>query len=268
MLLCAYTYAQELPKIVPPSPEASSLNKFIETPVSHYTGLASIGVPFYTIQTKGIQIPIQLGYHSRGIQVAEMAPRVGIGWALSYGGAISRQTRGGADDIGYNYLHYAANGKLSSFMSDYNTRLDMYASELATGTSIDMIPDMFTLSAGNVNGKFVFNYQDQQPVLQGFDDVSISSQRENGNGTGKIVSFIVTDAQGNTFYFGKNKNGTRSAQDYESVIQNITVPLSGAPTFNSPGSDLYYSSWHLMEIETIYDEKTPLLINGEIMTLL
>lgn len=253
LFFCVYTYAQELPKIIPPSPEASSLNKFIETPVSHYTGLASIGVPFYTIQTKGIQIPIQLGYHSRGIQVAEIAPRVGLGWALSYGGAISRQTRGGADDIGYNYLHYAANGKFSDFLSDYNTRIDLYNHEAVAATSIDKTPDMFTLSAGNVNGKFVFNYQDQQPVLQGFDDVSISYERDNTGG--KIISFIVKDPQGNTFYFGKNKNADRWAYDYETVLQNITVPLIGSPVFNSGAGDLYYNSWRLMEIETIYKEK-------------
>ena len=184
-----------------------------------------------------------------------MAPRVGLGWALSYGGAISRQTRGGADDVGGNYLYYAANGTFSGFMEDSDTRIGLYNSEAVASTSKDKTPDMFTLSAGSVNGKFVFDYEDQKPVLQGFDDVSISYQRDGANGTGKIISFIVTDSQGNIFYFGKNKNGSRSAQDYESVTQNITLPLSGSPTFNSPGYDLYYNSWHLMEIETIYDEK-------------
>jgi hypothetical protein len=99
LFFCSYFgFSQDLPTIVPPSPEAASLAKFTEIPVSLYTGVPNISVPIYTIQQSGISIPISLNYHARGIKVEEIASRVGLGWALSYGGSISRQTRGKVDE--------------------------------------------------------------------------------------------------------------------------------------------------------------------------
>ncbi|CAM1367974.1 exported hypothetical protein [Tenacibaculum litopenaei] len=105
-----------LPNVVPPAPEAAGLSKFIEVPVSHYTGLPNVSVPIYTVEEKGVQIPISLSYHARGVKVAEVASSVGTGWSLNYGGIVSRQIRGKADDsaAGNTYLknkaHFA--GKL------------------------------------------------------------------------------------------------------------------------------------------------------------
>jgi hypothetical protein len=39
------SFGQEMPKIIPPSPEAASLFKFSEIPVSLYTGLPNIDIP-------------------------------------------------------------------------------------------------------------------------------------------------------------------------------------------------------------------------------
>lgn len=98
-----YSSSFGLPNVVPPSPEASALSKFINIPISHYTGLPNISIPIYTISEKGIQIPISLSYHARGIKVSEVASRTGSNWSLIYGGSISRQIRGKADDTGYDY---------------------------------------------------------------------------------------------------------------------------------------------------------------------
>jgi len=89
---------QELPNIIPPSPEAVSLGKFTKVSISYYTGLPNISVPLYQISFDGLSIPISLSYHAKGIQVAGVAPRVGLGWSLVAAGAITRQIRGLADD--------------------------------------------------------------------------------------------------------------------------------------------------------------------------
>jgi len=91
LLLPISILAQDLPNIVPPSPEAAALGNFVDVPVSHYTGLPNISVPIYTITEDGVTIPIQLSYHARGVKVAEVAPRTGMGWSLQYGGSITRQ---------------------------------------------------------------------------------------------------------------------------------------------------------------------------------
>src|SRR5580704_346615 len=73
--------------------------KFSDVPVSPYTGTADVSVPIYTIQAKGINVPVSLSYHTGGIKLKEEASWVGLGFALNAGGAISR-TIMNYDDFG------------------------------------------------------------------------------------------------------------------------------------------------------------------------
>ena len=105
-------------KITPPAWEAASIFKFQEVPVSTYTGLANTTVPLYTINLKRMSIPINVSYHARGVKVDEIASRVGTGWALNYGGMVSRQIRGNADDSGSFLFRYGWSGGQIYFRSD------------------------------------------------------------------------------------------------------------------------------------------------------
>ena len=67
-----YSYGQEQQSITPPSPEAAAMMRSINIPVSHYTGTASINIPFYTISAGGVQVPVSLGYQASGIKVKDM----------------------------------------------------------------------------------------------------------------------------------------------------------------------------------------------------
>ena len=97
------------PKIIPPSPNAASLAKFGDIPVSHYTGATDISIPIYTIQAKGVNVPITLSYHTGGIRLSEEAGWVGLGWALSAGGMISR-TVNDKDDFTAPYFNWNMGG--------------------------------------------------------------------------------------------------------------------------------------------------------------
>jgi YD repeat-containing protein len=97
--------------VVPPSPNASSLGKFGEWPVSLYTGLPSVDIPIYTVKGRSLSVPISIGYHSAGIRVGEIASWVGLGWALNAGGCITRAVQGLPDEqggfftVGSNYTN-------------------------------------------------------------------------------------------------------------------------------------------------------------------
>ena len=78
----------------PLSPEVASLGKYIDLPVSMYTGTANINIPIYNIKSGGIELPIYLSYHSSGIRVSEIASQVGLGWNLNMGGIVSRVPKG------------------------------------------------------------------------------------------------------------------------------------------------------------------------------
>jgi hypothetical protein len=99
---------ENLRTVIPPSPNASSLGKFGEWPVSLYTGLPSIDIPIYTVKGRTLSVPISIGYHSAGIRVGEVASWVGLGWALNAGGCITRTTQGLPDEQG-NYFTVGSN---------------------------------------------------------------------------------------------------------------------------------------------------------------
>src|SRR5882672_1868816 len=89
------------------SPNAASLGKYGDIPVGYHTGVPSVGIPIYTVNSGGLTTDISLSYHASGLKVAEVAGWVGAGWSLNAGGMITRSIIGAADDKGYrNYQGY------------------------------------------------------------------------------------------------------------------------------------------------------------------
>ncbi len=87
------------------TPTVAALAKYADTPVGNYSGIPSIGIPLYSINAGGYQLPISLSYHAGGIKLAQEASWVGLGWSLNAGGMITRQIRGENDiDTGDNNL--------------------------------------------------------------------------------------------------------------------------------------------------------------------
>ena len=84
----------------PASPTAFQFMKYTEMPVSEYTGIPEISVPLYEINVDGVKLPVNLTYHSRGINVTQEASWVGLGWDLQMGSLI--QTINDRDDYGYD----------------------------------------------------------------------------------------------------------------------------------------------------------------------
>lgn len=90
---------ERMKNVIPPSPNASAIEKYGEWPVSLYTGLPQINIPIYTLSEKSISVPVQLNYHAGGIKVGDIASWVGLGWSLEAGGAITRSIRGLPDEV-------------------------------------------------------------------------------------------------------------------------------------------------------------------------
>lgn len=93
--------------VIPHSPEVAGLGKYLDFPVSNYTGIASVSIPIWNIELKNFSLPISLDYHAKGIQVEEEASNVGLGWNLLAGGCITRSVRGEPDDYNKSlkYVH-------------------------------------------------------------------------------------------------------------------------------------------------------------------
>ena len=102
-------YDIDFPQYTPKSPTAYSFAKYVDYPVSYYTGVPNISIPLYEISVGGLNIPISLSYHASGITASQEATRVGLGWSLNAGGMISRTVKCGDDFLehsGPHNLHY------------------------------------------------------------------------------------------------------------------------------------------------------------------
>ena len=99
------TYAQgtdnynvDMPSMPYLSPEAASLGKYGDIPVSEYTGVPQIEIPLHTVKSGNLELPITLSYHASGIKVQQEATWVGLGWDLMAGGCINRIISGEYDE--------------------------------------------------------------------------------------------------------------------------------------------------------------------------
>ena len=91
-------WSQEI-NVIPPSPNVTSFQKYIDSPISLYTGTPDVSVPIYTLSTPQLTLPISLTYNASGLKVDERASWVGAGFSLNAGGAVSRTAKGFPDEL-------------------------------------------------------------------------------------------------------------------------------------------------------------------------
>lgn len=195
------------------SPNAASLGKYGDVPVSYHTGIPDISIPIYTIESGSLSLPVSLSYHAAGLKVQEQASWVGAGWSLNAGGMITRTVRGAADDRGYNngYVNkgYYSDSGYNNYLlhpdGSFGTSHSGYTSpddEQFEVNRKDGEPDIFTFNFAGHTGKFYFN-DDQTPMIVPEEDLKIQPDLLIGPG---FQGFIVTTSDGTKYYFGKTGN--------------------------------------------------------------
>lgn len=234
-------------EMIPPSPEAAAFGKYGAIPVSQYSGIPNISIPLYSLQYKGISVPIDLSYHAGGFRVSEDASRVGLGWTVNAGGLISRNVRGTRDEeyqVGYSNL--ASSG--------YNIDCsDQDLVEAAAGENgVDAQPDQFSLNFLGNSGKFVFTTEGDIKMLSCNSLLELVPTVDAGN----IVSWTVRDANGFVYTFSEYERSKNHAVTY-----NSSNPGGGSGTY----TEWVNTSWYLTEIRSPlhdvinleYEEITP-----------
>lgn len=212
---------------LPPSPNASSILKYGNTPVNQYTGVAGISAPLYEIKARGLTIPVALSYHASGIKVQDVASSVGLGWSLNVNCIVSRNVRGLPDE--------SENGYFGANMAERITQpLDRATMTAISLGNLDSEPDIFYYNVNGNYGKFVFD-KNKKPVFYSNDGIRLLNspfKKELG-----IDGWILVDMQGNTFYFGQDVS-TR-----ENIISNVHGK-------NEVKTMEFASSWYLNKIIT------------------
>ncbi|CAL2090447.1 putative YD repeat-containing protein [Tenacibaculum sp. 190524A02b] len=219
MLFCVYSYAQELPKVVPPSPTAYELGKYGETPKGNFTGTVQANVPLLVYKTTNLSVPLYLSYSSNGIKVDQMESNVGLGWSLNAGGVISRTVRQRPDEDRTTSIPEAIYSSVTS-----PAVLKYLFDSSQEDSKADAQVDVFNFNFLGKTGKFVLD-KNKQPVLLTGNSLQITF-------TNKV--FEITDELGIQYTF----RTTESSQSKSKTIGGV----------HEPWSDLFTTSWYLSEI--------------------
>lgn len=244
-------------KAIPPSPNASAIEKFNIIPVSNSTGIPEIAIPLWNWQKGMLNFNLGLRYHAGGVKVDDIASSVGLGWVMTGLGSVNRTVIGLPDDMPargfihsaphpfivsgsfdplvFNFTTYPAflygqappNGLISEYSNPHSGVAEQVENNLIDGEQ-----DMFSFNTPTCNGTFVLD-KNGVPVKLEQSNVKIEAVITPG---ASITSFKVYDENGIVYYFEKTENQT---------IESFPAAF---PPNNLPNN--YTSSWHLTKIKS------------------
>ena len=246
LLTTAYSQTEEPVNlsVIPPSPNSLSFMKFGDIAISPYSGIPKIDIPLYSYSGKYINLPISLKYHAGGIRVEEIAPSVGLGWALVTGGSVSRTVRGLADDMAtYGYLADGDIQNCSGIFTPFFPESKCY--DYYRG-AIDAEQDIFHVNTGNLSFKFTIA-KDGTPEID--PQLKVKIEKSTGslggvNSYGNITEWIITDESGVKYTFSKKE---------------FSKSESSSSLFSPHASKYVVTSWYLTEIAAPFDFETVII---------
>lgn len=250
--------------VIPPAPEAASIGKYVDMPVSAYTGLPKIEVPVYELKSYELSLPINLSYHASGLKWDEIPSWVGAGWSLNAGGLVSRTIRGRNDeDPGYGFFSqltsgfnvtgfFNADGTINSSansnfgsVSPYGacppSPNDQYLSVLyASKGGLDLEPDLFFFSLPDgQSGKFVYSRTKQLKLIPNqYANITYAN-----DALGKpFLKWTIVGKNGTKYFFDNSEttlNNSSCGELYNGTPETFTIPDINAP-----------STWKLTKMES------------------
>lgn len=226
-------YDLSVNNVIPPTPEAAAISKFIDIPTDNYTGTPRVSIPLFGVEGRELGMNLSLDYHASGLKVGEVPSWVGAGWSLGGLGVISRTVRGMADFPGAGPQH-------DGLMLDGGI-LDMDECELGTGHwrlmngCTDTEPDIWFFSTPDgKQGKFVYDHNGRIHMLP-YRNVEVDY--DSGRWT-------VRSGDGISYVYGRDIDSDMPRTD----IMNISGNCTGMGSiFCHPDGSGYQpvSTWYL-----------------------
>jgi YD repeat-containing protein len=207
------------------SPNAASLGKFGDIPVSYATGIPSVTIPLYEINVGNIKIPLSLDYHGGGVRVDEVSSSVGTSWALSGIAEISRNMIGLPDENSGGYLSALSLDSLYNYYlyANYSVPRKLAFAQYildVKDNAKETQPDIFSYTLNGGGGKFM--YRPNGTIMQ-IPVTNNRIERTIGN------NFKITDDKGLIYIF-----------DQQERTQMVSESATG------PGT--YTSTWRLSKM--------------------
>ncbi|ELR68659.1 hypothetical protein C900_00170 [Fulvivirga imtechensis AK7] len=213
--------------VIPPSPGAASLVRFVNIPVNSYTGTANVNMPLYSLPARTLSVPVGLNYHASGIKVQDVANTVGLGWSLGAGGMVTRVVRGLPDEKRI----YCGESISSAVVYDI------------INESCDTELDVYFFSFLGRAGKFYVDPNTGEMYSSPAQDMKITKAELSG----AVLTWTIIDENGYKYYFGESTSKieytTIEQMEYEASYTSTPDPAAYETKHTFP------STWHLSKIE-------------------
>jgi YD repeat-containing protein len=245
-------FSQKFIDVIPPSPNASSLGKFGETPADYYTGVSQISIPIWEIKLNNFSMPISLANHAGGVKLQEYASNVGLGWALNCGGVITRSINGIADDCAAGYMNPGNFGMpfLKNNYDPVNNFSDFEKLKNFAEGTYDSQPDFFYFNFNGRSGKFIFDQNKQIHIIPN-QKLKIEAQYTGYS----INQFTVITEEGDKYIFSEKEKSFSYSQITNHLGTSIPESFSPCNSYDVT------NSWYLKEIYTKNDQNISFFYN-------
>lgn len=193
-----------IPQLSPKSPNVAAMERLGSYEVNLFNGLPRIEIPIFDITAGSLSVPVKLVYHASGIKVTDVATFAGMGWSLTYGGAVTRQVRGLADEINAGLLGKTipTNVQASVGASCYNEDV-RFAFEQMASNNRDIERDLFSVNIPSKSNQFILrDTTDFQWLIPEPSKIKFtrSTNFDNSNSF-----FQLTDEGGNQYLFNERE---------------------------------------------------------------
>ena len=237
----------QIARVIPPSPTASSLGAYGDYEVGYYNGRPDIDIPLYSVKANDLSLDLSLSYDASGTKVSQDASWIGLGWSLMAGGCITHTIRG-LDDLlpgpvyngYYNGVHLPPNTSENQYDPSSPTSADdLNFFEGVSSGGQDGEPDIFNYNFAGLSGKMVLGKKQD-------GGISFVSNRNNLKIQYAGNAWVITDANGNMYYFGTLENADNYYYSNLGAQVADDAPLS---SFNlDPNTYRSVLAWYLDSI--------------------
>ncbi|HEU5291283.1 MAG TPA: hypothetical protein VFU05_11600 [Cyclobacteriaceae bacterium] len=245
----SFAFAQSSSDVIPPSPVTREFTKYINQEVALYNGIPEINIPLYSIQLKGLTIPISLSYHASGIKYAQTDGDVGVGWVLNPGYRVSRNVYGHADELVPMPTDFLTT--LSNYETNANINIqqrvdrDKYLSKFVFGGTfgygnLDGEFDQFTFSTPTAGGGFIISDRINKTIATTEDSNLLFDYKTGGSVCsliGGIKGFRIIDETGNKYAFGEYNTQTECTLETASSYAGLLATAWGMSDITTPAGE-------------------------------
>ena len=216
-------------------PSASFKNYSPSTP-SLVSGSVDVNVPLYTVNYRGVKVPIALSYRSNGIKVEATSRPCGYGWRLTPSYKITRTVVGRPDELFQMKLAKGSSETEEDYLRRCASSIYVTEDSITTEPLYDTAPDLFTLSMPDG----VCSFFSRRNPSGGLDFILTDDCGYKIAAADSLSRIEVTDTKGIKYIFGD--------------LQGETNGPSGKSTYGS-----YPTMWPLRKIT---------LLNGEEISMI